>query len=166
MWPSKARNSGWQGVSLVALTYVYFLIFAQFAFLHRLASLGISDSNLKTVMAAMAAGGILFSLLTPRLNLYPSPNLRIRIALIACGTVAFLTLLPLSLIGAIAISFLTGASLGLLTVTLVTHLRQWTGNSHPLFKVALGTGLGYFLCNFPPLFTASPLVQAATAGLL
>ena len=166
MWPSKARNSGWQGVSLVALTYVYFLIFAQFAFLHRLASLGISDSNLKTVMAAMAAGGILFSLLTPRLNLYPSPNLRIRIALIACGTVAFLTLLPLSLIGAIAISFLTGASLGLLTVTLVTHLRHWTGNSHPLFKVALGTGLGYFLCNFPPLFTASPQGQAASAGLL
>jgi len=33
------RKSGWQGASLVAITYVYFLIFAQFAFLKRLASL-------------------------------------------------------------------------------------------------------------------------------
>ena len=32
----KVRNSGWRGVSLVAITYVYFLIFAQFAFLKRL----------------------------------------------------------------------------------------------------------------------------------
>ena len=34
----KMRNSGWRGASLVAITYVYFLIFAQFAFLNRLAA--------------------------------------------------------------------------------------------------------------------------------
>ena len=33
MLHGKAHNSGWRGVSLVAITYVYFLIFAQFAFL-------------------------------------------------------------------------------------------------------------------------------------
>ena len=30
--PTKLRTSGMQGVGLVAITYVYFLIFAQFAF--------------------------------------------------------------------------------------------------------------------------------------
>ena len=52
----------------MAITYVYFLIFAQFAFLKRLATLGIADSHLKVVMGAMAAGGILLSLLTPRVT--------------------------------------------------------------------------------------------------
>src|SRR6478672_2859851 len=64
--PGKVVNSGWQGVCLVAITYVYFLIFAQFAFINRLSELGILGAHLKAVMGAMAFGGILFSLLTPR----------------------------------------------------------------------------------------------------
>ena len=159
-------RSGWQGVCLVAITYVYFLIFAQFAFLSRIASLGIAGSHLKAVMAAMAIGGILFSLLTPRLKLLPSPDFRIRIGFGTCATAAFLTLLPLGIIACMAVSLLTGAGLGLLTVTLVTHLRQWAGDRHPLLNVGVGTGIGYFVCNFPPLFTASPEVQSFTAGLL
>jgi cytochrome c oxidase cbb3-type subunit 2 len=159
-------SSGWQGASLVAITYVYFLIFAQFAFLKRLESLGVAGAHLTAVMAAMAAAGILFSLLTPRLSLFPSPGLRLRVGLGASGTAAFLSLLPLGLAASIALSFLIGAGLGLLTVTLVTHLRRWTGNRNPLLLVGLGTGAGYFICNFPPLFTASAEVQAVTAGLL
>ena len=160
------RQSGWQGASLVAITYVYFLIFAQFAFLKRLASLGEAGTHLKTVMAAMAIGGILFSLLAPRLSVWPSPNLRLRIGLGASSAAAFLSLLPLGLVTGITISFLIGAALGLLTVTLVTHLRQWTGNRNPLLLVGLGTGVGYLVCNLPGFFTASAEVQAATAGLL
>ena len=157
--------SGWQGASLVAITYVYFLIFAQFAFLQRLASLGVAGAHLPAVMDAMAAAGILFSLLTPRLSLWPSPELRLRVGLGVSGAAAFLSLLPLGLAASIAVSLLIGAGLGLLTVTLVTHLRQWTGNRHPLLLVGLGTGAGYLVCNFPPLFTASPRMQAATAGV-
>src|ERR1035437_5141490 len=73
-WPmlrGKWLQSGWQGASLVAITYVYFLIFAQFAFLQRVAILGVAGRHLTAVMAAMAAGGILLSLLTPRLILWP-----------------------------------------------------------------------------------------------
>jgi cytochrome c oxidase cbb3-type subunit 2 len=164
--PRATHSTGRQGVCLVALTYVYFLIFAQFAFLHRLASLGIAGAYLKSVMAAMAAGGILLSLLAPRITLWPSANLRLRAAFGACAAAAFLTLLPLGVAASVAVSLLIGAGLGLLTVTLVTYLRQWTGNRNPLFKVGLGTGLGYLVCNFPPLFTASPQAQAATAAVL
>jgi cytochrome c oxidase cbb3-type subunit 2 len=157
---------GWQGASLVAITYVYFLIFAQFSFLKRLAILGIADAHLKTVMAAMAAGGIALSLLAPRLRLWPAASLRMRIALGACAAVAWLAILPLGFFAALTESFLIGAGLGLLTVTLVTHLRQWAGNRDPLLAVGAGTGVGYLICNLPALFTARAEVQAMTAGIL
>jgi cytochrome c oxidase cbb3-type subunit 2 len=160
------RATGWQGVSLVAITYVYFLIFAQFAFLKRLTSLEVAGSHLTAVMAAMAAGGILFSLLTPRLSLWPSPSLRLRIGLGLSAAAAFGSLLPLGPVACIVLSFLIGAGLGLLTVTLVTHLRCWTGNRNPLLLAGLGTGFGYLVCNLPSLFNATAEVQAATAGLL
>ena len=67
----EGRLGGWQGVSLVASTYVYFLIYAQFGFLRRLADLGVTGNGLKLVMATMAMGGIGSSLLTPRLRLWP-----------------------------------------------------------------------------------------------
>lgn len=159
------RQSGAQGAILIAIAYAYFLIFAQFAFLKRLASLGIAGAHLNAVMAAMALGGILFSLLAPRNRFCALPNLRLRAALCASGAAAFLSLLPLNLAATIAVSFLIGAGLGLLTVALATHLRQWAGYRHPLFFVGLGTGAGYFICNIPALFTASAETQAIVAGL-
>jgi cytochrome c oxidase cbb3-type subunit 2 len=160
------RWPGWRGISLIAITFVYFLIFAQFAFLKRLASLGITDTHLKAVMAAMAMGGILLSLLAPRVTLYESPSLRLRIALAGCAAAAFLILLPLGLAASVVVAFLIGSAMGLLTVTLVTHLRLWLGPGHPLIGVGIGTGLGYFICNIPAFFTAPARVQAVAAGCL
>jgi len=161
-----STTNGWRGVALVAITYVYFLIFAQFAFLQRLAQLNIADAHLKTVMAAMALGGILFSLLIPRTNVLAEARPRLQLALTLCAAAALLTLFPLDLPAAIVTAFLIGSSLGTLTVTLVTHLRLWVGTSNPLLKVGLGTGLGYLICNFPPLFTATPTSQAITSAVL
>jgi cbb3-type cytochrome c oxidase subunit II len=163
---AKFRTSGVQGVGLIAVTYVYFLIFAQFAFIHRLDSLGIAGDHMKSVMTAMAIGGILLSLLAPRVTFLPSPVRRLQLAFCLAGVAAFLTIAPLGIPAAIAVSLVIGAGLGWLTVTLVTHLRQWTGDRNALLKVGLGTGIGYFFCNVPSLFTASPQVQSATAGLL
>jgi mono/diheme cytochrome c family protein len=158
--------SGWRGIALIAITYIYFLIFAQFAFLKRLAALGITDDHLKAVMGAMACGGILFSLSAPRITLCPSPGLRLRVGLTACGLAAALSVLPLGLAASVAVSGLIGCGLGLLTVTLVTNLRRWLGTGNPLLQVALGTGLGYLVCNIPPFFTASPETQAALSAIL
>jgi cbb3-type cytochrome c oxidase subunit II len=163
---TKLRTSGIQGVGLIAVTYVYFLIFAQFAFIHRLDTLAITGAHLKSVMAAMAIGGIILSLFAPRLRHLPSPTRRLQCALGAASIAAFLAIAPLTLPSAIAVSMLIGAGLGLLTVTLVTHLRQWIGDRNALLKVGFGTGIGYFLCNVPSLFTATPQVQSAIAGLL
>jgi cbb3-type cytochrome c oxidase subunit II len=166
MLPGRLSRSGWQGVCLVAITYVYFLIFAQFAFLKRLSLLGVADAHLKTVMAAMAAGGILLSLLAPRLDRLYLPKPRMQIAFAVACMAAFLSLFRLSVAAAACVSLLIGAGLGLLTVTLVTHLRRWVGTSHPMLVTGLGTGLGYFICNVPPLFNAPQQTQAIVAGIL
>ena len=155
-----------QGVGLIAVTYVYFLIFAQFAFIHRLDALGITGVQLKSVMAAMAMGGTLLSLSAPRFRRFQSPARRLQCALGASALAAFLAIAPLTFATAIAVSILIGAGLGLLTVTLVTHLRKWIGDRNALLKVGIGTGAGYFICNVPSLFTATPEVQSAVAGLL
>src|SRR3974390_2159990 len=100
--------SGWRGACLVAVVYVYFLIFAQFAFLKRLASLGVEDGHLKAVLAAMAMAGILFSLLTPRVGIWPSARLRLSVGFGVSGIAVFLALLPLGFTAATAVSFLIG----------------------------------------------------------
>ncbi len=158
--------AGWQGIGLIAITYIYFLIFAQFGFLQCLAELGISGDHLKAIMGAMAVGGIAASLLTPRLENFHEPARRLQLAFAGCAAGALLTLLPLNLFGALAVSGLIGAALGVLTVTLVTHLKLWLGPGQPLLKVGAGVGLAYFICNYPALFGASPAVMAmVSAGL-
>ncbi len=159
-------SAGWRGACLLAITYVYFLIFAQFAFLKRLAELGIADTHLKLVMAAMASGGILFSFLAARPLVQVSPRLRLQVGFLVCAVAAFLVTAPLGLGASMAVSWLIGCGLGLVTVTLVTHLGRWLGGGQRLLQVGLGTGVGYFVCNLPILFTASARAQATTAASL
>lgn len=161
-----AAWGGWQGIVLVAGTYTYFLIFAQFGFLERLDALGLSAAHLKAVMAAMALGGIAASLAAAHFRVEANPVLRLRTSLLGCAAAAVFTLLPLGLAGAVAVAALIGLSLGVLTVTLVTHLPRWMGARQPLVKIALGTGFAYFISNIPALFTARPSVIAITVALL
>lgn len=163
---SRATTSGWRGIALIAVVYIYFLIFAQFAFLDRLAALGIGGNALRMVMAAMAVGGILFSVLVPRVRIVADPALRLRIGLALSAAAAILTLAPLQTFTAAIVGLLIGMGLGITTVTLVTHLRGWTGERRGILCVGIGTGAAYFICNVPIVFTATPQVQAIlVAGL-
>jgi cbb3-type cytochrome oxidase cytochrome c subunit len=155
---------GWQGVLLVASTYVYFLIFAQFGFLKRLAELGITENSLPLIMGAMAIGGVGMSLFAPRCPLWTCPSCRLQTGFIGCALTTVWTLLPLNVFTAAVVALTIGVSLGLLTVTLVANLPLWIGIHRPLLKVGLGTGIGYFLCNYSPLFTGSPLRIALTSA--
>jgi len=166
MQQARSNARGWRGAALVAVTYAYFLIFAQFAYLRRLAELGIGGAGVKMAMAAMALGGILLSLLAPRVRFKSCATTRLRVAFTGCAAAAFLAIMPLGAAGNAAEAFLAGAALGLLTVTLTTHLRRFTGEVQPVLMVGAGTGAGYFACNIPQLFTAPAATQCVVAGLL
>lgn len=157
---------GWQGTALVAVTYVHFLIFAQFAFLGRLSAWHLNSLALKSIMAAMAVGGIFFSLLVPRLESRMGPRNLIHSGLLFCAVGAFLSRLQLSFVFAMLLGFLIGAGTALLTVTLATHVREWTGEYGSLLRVGIGVGIGYWICNIPALFNASSAMQALVSGLL
>ncbi len=162
----RSWREGWPGVGLVAITYIYFLIFAQFGLLKRLAELGIGGPQLKLIMGAMATGGMAASLLVSRVEGSWLPASRLQTGLFGCALGAVLTLLPLNLAAGMAVSLLIGVALGLLTVTLVARLRLWLGTNDPLFKIGLGVGLGYWVCNFPPLFEAPANRMAVVAAVL
>ena len=153
----------WRGAALVSIVYVYFLLFAQFGFLQGLAGVGIQGGGLRLVMGAMAAGGILASLLAPRLAPGSAPRRKLQGAFLGCALAACLSTFRLSEVAGVTVSLLIGIALGLLTVTLVTHLRLWIG-ARPLLHAGLGTGVGYLICNYPPLFDASPRTQAVVSA--
>lgn len=164
--PTSQKLDGWRGAVLVASTYAYFLIFAQFAFLSRLAERGLAASAVQPVMAAMALGGICTSLLAPLLTGRVKPGVAVRTGYALCAISALLTLLPFSITGALPIAFMIGAGLGMLTVSLVAHLPVWCGVRHPILWVGAGTGLGYAFCNIPAVFNASPAHQAIAAAVV
>lgn len=86
--------TGLRGVALVAVVYAYFLIFAQFAFLRRMADLGFAFWECH------------------------------RFGLGLSSLAALLTLGPLQPPSETLVAALIGAGLGVTTVTLVTHLRM------------------------------------------
>ena len=153
-----------RAVLFIASTYVYFLIFAQFGFLKRLGELHLAQGSLTPVMAAMALGGIAASLFGQRLLHSWTPRTRLRAGFLACAATTVASLLALNPWSAGFLAAAIGLSLGLLTVTLVTHLRGWAISAHPFFTVGLGTGFGYFLCNLPWLFAGTTVRTALLSG--
>ena len=160
------RLHGWAGIGLIAVTYVYFLIFAQLGFLKRLLECGVTGNGLKAVMGAMAAGGILASLTMFRLEGRVTPVRRMRFAFALCAAGALLTLPPLDLVGGMALAALIGLGLGCLTVTLVTHLHLWIGSRRALLKMGVAVGFAYLVCNDPGLFQASTAFVAVFSGVI
>lgn len=146
-------SPAWRAAGVVAMVYAHFLIFAQFAWVELMRGAGGSATSEKFALGAMAAAGIAAGFLTARRNTGP---LVLRGALLAAGLSAAAAPFAASMPSAVIVSLATGASIGAMTVTLATLLPGWCG----IAWTGLGTGLGYALCNLPPVFLATPAQQA------
>ena len=151
------------GVLLIFAVYFYFLIFAQFAFLELARTWDSSERHIKTVMAAMAIGGLAGSFTVPVFGAAQMRNL-LRIAFLGCGIVAAAASMVHShfeLTGLVI-----GLFVGIVTVGVAVMLRGIFAPQSWPWGIALGTGLAYFACNVPFIFQSPPQSQATAAAVI
>jgi len=151
-----------RGVLLVGLTFFYFLLFAQFGFLHRVREVLGEGSALKGLMAAMALGGVSGAFLAAwsdqRLSVFRQLVLGFSVCLLAAGLTFFSPGYAFWVVNAAVI----GLGLGYLTVTIATHLVLLSGGCW-LTAACWGTGLAYLCANFPWFFRSSSLGKTSVA---
>lgn len=149
-----------QGIVWVAGVYFYFLIFAQFSFLEVLAGREFEASSLKLVMGAMAAGGIIGSVLVLPLRMMFSWSAIMRVAAVCSTVMPLLAVAGSSAFGVVSYAGIAvgiGLGLGVLTVLLAANLAKIM--DHVYLGAGLGTGLAYLLSNLPWVFQSSPEMQ-------
>ncbi|MFI5357583.1 MAG: cbb3-type cytochrome c oxidase subunit II, partial [Opitutales bacterium] len=152
---ARSRRAVIAAVAIVAATYLYFLLFAEFALL-RLVPPG---WPLRAVMVALGVGGVCGSVAAARAFFRPRLRSSLAAGFLVAAVGAQLALMARSgqvlLLGA----WLAGLGLGWLTVTLASGLRALLGNEHLGLACGLGTGLAYAACNVPRVFAAAPRAQ-------
>jgi hypothetical protein len=151
-------------VTTVAAVYVYFLIFAQFGFLHAVqAALGNDPGTLRPFMAVMGLAGVTGSVGAA----WGFAEHRSRRWLAAgfglCAGAAGWSMGARNPAEFHAVALLTGLGTGLTTVTLAGMLRRAIGDTRLGLVIGLGTGLAYGFCNLPAVFAAGATVQALLA---
>jgi MFS family permease len=155
----------WSGIGLIAATYIYFLVFAQFGFLHRVReSLGQGHWNLVLgVMGLAGLAGAVFTLARYR----NGSGRRWLLAGFVGACVGALLAADASELYVFALSAgLSGFFLSTLTVSLVGVL----GEMLPTYRIGqvcgVGTGVAYFVSNVPMVFEASAQGQCLIAALV
>ena len=159
------RRTYWSAIGLIAATYIYFLVFAQFGFLHRVReSLGEGYWNL--VLGVMGLTGFLGAIYT--LASYRSDSGRrwLMAGFIGAGLGSLLAAEASQLSLFVLSAGLGGFFLSVLTVSLVGVLV----NMLPAYRVGLvcgiGTGAAYLFSNVPFVFEASARGQCFIASLV
>lgn len=150
-----ARGRWLAAVALIAATYAYFLIFAEFAFLELLRA-RVGEAGLRPAMGALGAGGVAGSLMAGWRFDAARYARALRMGAAGCAVAAAAACFYAGAATAAAI----GLSLGWLTVTLVSGLRAAAGARGLGLATGVGTGLAYAACNVPWIFEASPLAQS------
>ncbi|MEO0054094.1 MAG: hypothetical protein RLZZ50_41, partial [Verrucomicrobiota bacterium] len=169
--PERATGGLARAAALIAATYVYFLIFAEFAFLELARPVVGDGPRLRLVMGALGVGGAAGSVLAARFFKRTEWGPRLAGWLLGCALAALAALLSPTL-GAVALAAAgaaVGLALGGATVTLATGLAAVVPRGRLGLAAGLGTGMAYALCNLPWVFAATPAMQtwlAVGAALL
>ncbi len=152
------------GILAVAATYVYFLLFAQFAFLSLLHERLAATPEVERAMAAMGITGFLVSLATAWLLVGQRPRRLLTVGFAGCAATAMGSLLATGIWALATAAAAIGAATAVLTVALATGLRELIRGRRFGLAVGLGTGSAYLLCNLPPIFEGSPALRTTVAA--
>ena len=150
------------GVVTITAVYVYFLIFAEFAFIEILRGV-VKEAGLTTVMTVLGLSGISGSLVSAKWFNPSKAPLQLVSGFLGCALAAGLSLLASNQALAIADAMAVGGSLAWTAVALVLCLRPTVHLKRLGTCCGIGTGLAYAICNQPLIFTASPRTQTVIA---
>lgn len=156
------RNT--RSLLLLVTTWFYFLVFAQFALLHKVETL-CAPLELKWMLGGMTFFGVCGALLAGArcqsralaMWIWGAQGIAV-IAAVMAGLARTSSALWMP-------SILAGLSLGVLTVAVVAWMDFQRFGRQAAFFVGLGTGLAYFLANVPWVFQASAELQSFIAAL-
>ncbi len=163
---SKSRSQNFLAVLLIATLYIYFLIFAQFAFLENLETQLKSDNNLKIIMGFMGVGGFLCSFFVPTFIKRYTLKTALLIGLGLCSLASLLSLGIESMFFASLVALLIACGIAFVSISTISSLESLLNTKSPGLLIGLGTGIAYFCCNLPILFQASPYNQTIFAAVL
>lgn len=151
-----------RGIGLIAAVYFYFLIYAQFGFLHRLRETFPEDSW-NPVLGVMCVAGLIGALRTAVKFETTKGRLWLLRSFLGAAIGVFFAISGTYLSFFFLSALISGFSLAVLTVSLIGVLA----NELPVKGIGLicglGTGLAYLISNVPPVFNASPLSQCVLA---
>lgn len=150
------NRTGLRAAILIGAVYGYFLIFAQFSFIELIRAAGIGHTDEKMILLAMSIGGMGSGVLVAWRGV---SICWLRVALMVAAIVSAIAPTLSHMPFAVFIGFLTGAAVGIATVSLATMLMEWCG----LIWLGFGTGIGYAFCNLPWVFQSTPSQQAYIA---
>ncbi len=160
--PLRAGRATAAAVLVVAATYVYFLLFAEFALLRLAAPLAGRGGSLRAVMAVLGAGGVAGSVVAARTFRVERFRRTLAAGFLATAVAAGLALLAVRAGNAGFFAVAAGAvglALGWLTVTLASGLRAAAGGKRLGLVCGAGTGLAYAVCNVPTVFESAAAAQ-------
>lgn len=157
------RRNG-QNLLLLATTWFYFLVFAQFALLHKVEGL-CTPLELKWILGSMTLFGIAGALLAGA----RCGGARLRRWIGAAQALALLAAILADLAGSSAglwlPAMLTGLALGVLTVAVLAWVAERSIRLEAGVLVGAATGLAYLLANLPWIFQATPERQSELAAV-
>jgi len=162
--PPIAKSSVLAALVSVAATYVYFLVFAEFALIELARPL--ADGRLPWLMGTLAVGGVAGSFAAARAFRFERYTRSVANGFRGCGAAAAVVLLAQTWWLMILATLGVGLALGWLTVTLVSGLRGVLGGKRLGLWAGLATGSAYAICNLPWVFEASAANQTIFAALV
>lgn len=150
---------------LLATTWFYFLVFAQFALLHKVEAF-CEPLELKWMLGGMTLFGVAGALLAGARCQSRHLPLWMGGSQVLAVVAAVLAGFARNSAALWVPSILTGLSLGVLTVAVVAWLAQQRLGAQTALIVGAGTGLAYLAANVPFVFQSDPQVQSFLAALV
>jgi hypothetical protein len=150
------------GIALIAMTFFYFLIFAQFGFLH-LIEARVGSGSLNRVLGVMGIAGVVGAMWTAFKYKPKWSRVWLICGFLGSGAGSWIAAFGRNQFTFIIAAGITGIYLGMLTVSLVGVLARIFPMKGAGLLCGVGVGLAYFLSNVPFVFNATPIEQTLFA---